>query len=211
MWWYVGLALVLFLATAEPTMAQRRGGPRCDDFSSQAAAQAAYDANPYTYHVLDRDHDGIACEWNPCPCTFRTPWPARPPEVALTAEVSGLSPVAPPADTPNLWVASVPWLPLVDRLSAVSPSEIARVDALPSGLPLMERLPIPWVGPPVDFQDRYAYALQLAGCSAAAEHVAVEVERRLALGYSPRVSVEFGVLEAARARALCPEVVESAD
>lgn len=34
----------------------------CSDFSSQAAAQAAFDANRSCLSNLDRDNDGIACE-----------------------------------------------------------------------------------------------------------------------------------------------------
>ena len=34
----------------------------CSDFSSQAAAQAAYNADPDCYGNLDGDNDGIACE-----------------------------------------------------------------------------------------------------------------------------------------------------
>ena len=47
----------------------------CSDFSSQAAAQNFFFANggpssdPYG---LDADHDGVACESNPCPCSTGT-------------------------------------------------------------------------------------------------------------------------------------------
>lgn len=34
----------------------------CADYSSQAAAQAAFDADPECRNDLDRDNDGIACE-----------------------------------------------------------------------------------------------------------------------------------------------------
>ncbi len=34
----------------------------CRDYTSQAAAQAAYDADPECRNDLDRDNDGIACE-----------------------------------------------------------------------------------------------------------------------------------------------------
>lgn len=42
----------------------------CSSFSSQAAAQAAYRANPSGLSNLDADGDGIACEGNPRPCDF---------------------------------------------------------------------------------------------------------------------------------------------
>jgi hypothetical protein len=44
----------------------------CDDFSSQAAAQSYFIAHggPSSDPAgLDADHDGIACETNPCPCS----------------------------------------------------------------------------------------------------------------------------------------------
>ncbi|KAA1245875.1 excalibur calcium-binding domain-containing protein [Aquimarina sp. RZ0] len=34
----------------------------CSDYSSQQAAQAAYDADPECRNDLDHDNDGIACE-----------------------------------------------------------------------------------------------------------------------------------------------------
>jgi Excalibur calcium-binding domain len=44
----------------------------CSAFASQAAAQAAYRADPLGLANLDRDRDGIACEDNPAPFD-RTP------------------------------------------------------------------------------------------------------------------------------------------
>ena len=41
--------------------------PSCGDSPSQAAAQAAYRADPTGLQTLDRDGDGIACEDNPAP------------------------------------------------------------------------------------------------------------------------------------------------
>lgn len=38
----------------------------CRDFNTQQEAQAFYrSAGPGGPHGLDRDNDGIACEWNP--------------------------------------------------------------------------------------------------------------------------------------------------
>ena len=34
----------------------------CEDFSTQAKAQKAFQDNPEKYSRLDRDHDGIPCE-----------------------------------------------------------------------------------------------------------------------------------------------------
>jgi plastocyanin len=39
----------------------------CDDFPSQAAAQAVLRADPSDSNRLDRDHDGVACETNQGP------------------------------------------------------------------------------------------------------------------------------------------------
>src|SRR5205807_2521990 len=61
------LALVLAaqFRLAAPALAQR---VTCASFATQAAAQAAYRANPTGLAHLDADHDGIACESNRCPC-----------------------------------------------------------------------------------------------------------------------------------------------
>lgn len=39
----------------------------CEDFASQAEAQALLDENPLDIHMLDADKDGIACESLPAP------------------------------------------------------------------------------------------------------------------------------------------------
>lgn len=52
--------------TAAPAYAQQGDDPRvgldCDDYGSQAEAQAALDADPSDPNVLDEDDDGEACE-----------------------------------------------------------------------------------------------------------------------------------------------------
>lgn len=52
--------------TATPAYAQQNDDPRvgldCDDYGSQAEAQAALDADPTDPNVLDEDDDGEACE-----------------------------------------------------------------------------------------------------------------------------------------------------
>lgn len=52
--------------TATPAYAQQNDDPRvgldCDDYGSQAEAQAALDADPSDPNVLDEDDDGEACE-----------------------------------------------------------------------------------------------------------------------------------------------------
>lgn len=56
-------------AVAAPTAAPKpASGTTCGAFASQAAAQAAYRANPTGLRGLDgNDRDGIACEGNPPP------------------------------------------------------------------------------------------------------------------------------------------------
>jgi endonuclease YncB( thermonuclease family) len=54
----------------------------CSDFSNQAQAQAyLLPGDPYR---LDGDHDGVACEDLPCPCSSSGPAPLDPAPVAPT-------------------------------------------------------------------------------------------------------------------------------
>jgi hypothetical protein len=52
--------------TATPAYAQQNDDPRvgsdCEDYNSQAEAQAELDADPSDPNVLDEDNDGEACE-----------------------------------------------------------------------------------------------------------------------------------------------------
>lgn len=62
----IGQALHFQLASPDP----KKGDVNCSDFSSQAAAQNAYEnSGPGDPNGLDADNDGIACESNPCPCS----------------------------------------------------------------------------------------------------------------------------------------------
>src|SRR5918992_2693658 len=62
----LALALAITLAAATPAAAQDRD---CSDFDSQAEAQDFFEnAGPGDPHRLDADHDGRACDSNPCPC-----------------------------------------------------------------------------------------------------------------------------------------------
>lgn len=56
----------------------------CEDFISQANAQAVLRLNPSDPNRLDGDNDGIACERLPCPCD-RVPVP-RPIHQLLETE-----------------------------------------------------------------------------------------------------------------------------
>lgn len=56
------------------------GDKDCADFSSQRAAQFFYirHGGPrYDPDRLDADHDGVACEDNPCPCYYGKHLPRR--------------------------------------------------------------------------------------------------------------------------------------
>jgi hypothetical protein len=68
-----------------------RDDATCSDFDSQAAAQAALDAEPSDPHGLDLDLDGIACE---------TPFvtPVAPTAVPTTAPVTAAAPEIPDID-----------------------------------------------------------------------------------------------------------------
>jgi len=60
------VALIASLAALSSVSAQVND-QNCDDFPSQAAAQAHLRADPSDPDQLDTDHDGIACESNPAP------------------------------------------------------------------------------------------------------------------------------------------------
>ncbi|HWP32771.1 MAG TPA: excalibur calcium-binding domain-containing protein [Solirubrobacterales bacterium] len=62
------LAILLLTAMPAPASASDRD---CSDFATQRAAQIFFlkHGGPRRDpHRLDADHDGIACESNPCPC-----------------------------------------------------------------------------------------------------------------------------------------------
>src|SRR5437773_670924 len=66
----VGLVMpVLVRASPRVTAADTN----CSDFSTQAHAQQYFNSHggspSNNVDGLDRDHDGIACESNPCPCS----------------------------------------------------------------------------------------------------------------------------------------------
>jgi hypothetical protein len=69
-------AVVLSLAPSAAAVPASAADRDCADFSSQAAAQTYFlslggpGSDP---DRLDADGDGIACESNPCPCSYSTP------------------------------------------------------------------------------------------------------------------------------------------
>jgi hypothetical protein len=86
-----GLAAVTALASGIPNAGARPLSPpravvagiNCSDFGNQAAAQRYFDQHggSPTNNVegLDRDHDGVACESLPCPCSGPGTGGATPP------------------------------------------------------------------------------------------------------------------------------------
>ena len=60
------ILITLFSCTTDDDMKDIKDAncidTNCIDYTSQAKAQAAFDADPECRNDLDRDHDGIACE-----------------------------------------------------------------------------------------------------------------------------------------------------
>jgi LPXTG-motif cell wall-anchored protein len=76
------LALAAFPAQAQPPDWPARM-LHCDDFASQATAQAHLRSDPSDPDGLDGDRDGIACERNPAPFD-RNPVPRPAPTTPTT-------------------------------------------------------------------------------------------------------------------------------
>jgi len=76
----------------------------CTNYPSQAAAQAAYRADPVGHSSMDADSDGIACETRPAP---RDLTPVRPaPPVAPATPVPPIA--AAPAPSQAVWSRGYP-------------------------------------------------------------------------------------------------------
>lgn len=79
------LAVAAFLACAIPSPA-RASDKDCSDFRTQRAAQIFFLEHGGPRRDpdrLDADHDGVACEDNPCPCYYGKHLPRRPDIAAL--------------------------------------------------------------------------------------------------------------------------------
>ena len=88
-----------------PTRASAREADKdCSDFSSQAAAQTFFlehgGSASNNFDDLDADHDGVACESNPCPCGVLTT-PAPTPAPTPTPAPSSPAPVEPTPVPPS--------------------------------------------------------------------------------------------------------------
>lgn len=84
------VALAVFAVASMPSAAAaRRGDKDCSDFPTQRAAQfffLRHGGPRYDPDRLDADHDGIACEDNPCPCYYKKHLPHRPLAVGLSGD-----------------------------------------------------------------------------------------------------------------------------
>jgi hypothetical protein len=88
----------------------------CSAFASQAAAQAAYRANPLGLANLDRDRDGIACENN------RAPFDRRPVKLAGASTSSAAAQTT--SGSAAITTQGVPTAPATgDGSSQSSPSQ----------------------------------------------------------------------------------------
>ncbi len=81
----LALFVALLAVNAAPAAASHQGTPDrdCSDFSSQAAAQAYFEAHggpSQDPDRLDADNNGVACESNPCPCRGVGQPPPPPPD-----------------------------------------------------------------------------------------------------------------------------------
>jgi hypothetical protein len=82
-------------------------GVNCSSYSSQAAAQAAYRANPIGLRNLDGDGDGVACESNRAPFDRE---PVRNVQVpATTGSTAATAPATVPAAAPGAEDGDLLW------------------------------------------------------------------------------------------------------
>ncbi|MEX0683574.1 MAG: hypothetical protein WD904_05655 [Dehalococcoidia bacterium] len=126
---------ILALATLTPdgtptTLATHSGDLDCGDFPNQKAAQDHMDAHPGDPDNLDgNDHDGLACETLPCPCsTGATPTPTNPPTP---------SPTKSPTQTPQPSATPYVWARLwgdIDCSNAVNPVDSLKLLRSDAGL-----------------------------------------------------------------------------
>jgi excalibur calcium-binding domain-containing protein len=73
----LALAVLLIAALPSPASASDKD---CSDFATQRAAQfyfLKHGGPRRDPDRLDADHDGIACEDNPCPCYYKKRLPRR--------------------------------------------------------------------------------------------------------------------------------------
>jgi endonuclease YncB( thermonuclease family) len=75
-------AIAALTAMASPAAATQAGDLDCPDFATQAAAQSHLLAHPGDPDGLDGDHDGVACQALPCPCSAATGAVVPPPAAA---------------------------------------------------------------------------------------------------------------------------------
>jgi endonuclease YncB( thermonuclease family) len=113
-WVATGLAAVLLggLVSAPTRASAREADKDCSDFTSQAAAQTFFlehgGSASNNFDDLDADHDGVACESDPCPCgVLTTPAPTPTPTP---------TPSSPPLTEPTPAPSSPPPIPEGEEL-----------------------------------------------------------------------------------------------
>lgn len=79
---------------------QRSSGYNCSDFLTQTGAQYYLELYPDDPSRLDADHDGIACESNPCPCGAES-IPAEPEEAPPPLAAPVVTPASEPRTPPR--------------------------------------------------------------------------------------------------------------
>ena len=111
-------ALAVSVAAVGAGHASAREADRdCNEFSNQAAAQAFFvehgGSASDNFDDLDADHDGVACESDPCPCSTGSPAPVPAPTPApvIPAPVPAPEPV--PAPAPETGVPAGDRLPVI--------------------------------------------------------------------------------------------------
>ena len=95
--------VVALVAVLTPATAPARDRD-CGGFATQAAAQdyfLALGGPAQDPDRLDADHDGIACESNPCPCNFTTMPAGGAPPTAVPTATPTPSPTPAPSPTPT--------------------------------------------------------------------------------------------------------------
>jgi endonuclease YncB( thermonuclease family) len=89
--------LVAVVMSSAPASGHHSYDSDCPDFATQAAAQHHMNAHPGDPDGLDgNDHDGLACESNPCPCYYGTATAPAP-----TPPAPSPTPAPTPAPTPT--------------------------------------------------------------------------------------------------------------
>ena len=116
------LCALAVLTVAPTAMAQTEGVPQnCDDFASQADAQAFYNSDPSDPEGLDADDDGIACEDSTGGGAMMDESPSPSPSPSASPTSSATSSASASATSSATASASAPALPETGGSSALVP------------------------------------------------------------------------------------------